>query len=232
MHAILTLRTLALFNTLSNLLRKFTVPVWPGARQEDPVSVVRKLTGSVSSRTGVDVGGRLKAARVARDMSQRELASHAGVTNGMISMIEQNKHSPSVATLNRLTDALGLSFAEFFSIELPEAREIFYDKKDLVKLTEGRVTFRVVAGERRDKAIQVLHEVYEPGGDTGEEMLTHAGEEGGIVVEGEIELTVGEETRLLGPGDAYYFKSTTPHRFRNPGKKRSVVISACTPPFL
>lgn len=165
-------------------------------------------------------------------MSQRDLAARAGVTNGMISMIEQNKHSPSVATLNRLTDALGLSFAEFFSLDLPTERAVFYGKKDLVPLTEGRVTFRVVAGERRDKAVQILHEIYEPGGDTGAEMLTHRGEEGGIVLEGEVELTVGDQSRVLGPGDAYYFESMTPHRFRNTGKRRAVIISACTPPFL
>jgi hypothetical protein len=38
---------------------------------------------------------------------------------------------------------------------------------------------------------------------------------GGVIVRGRIELTVGGESRVLGPGDAYYFKSTLPHRFRN-----------------
>jgi transcriptional regulator with XRE-family HTH domain len=194
--------------------------------------LVKTPPASRPQRQAVDVGVRLKAIRTARGMSQRELAAGSGVTNGMISMIEQNKHSPSVATLNRLTDALGLSFAEFFSLDLPPEHQIFYDKNGLVQLTEGKVTFRVVAGEKRSKALQILHEVYEPGGDTGEEMLTHRGEEGGIVVEGEIELTVGDEKRVLGPGDAYYFESTTPHRFRNAGKRRTVIISACTPPFL
>ena len=187
---------------------------------------------SPPARQSIDVGGRLKSGRIARDLSQRELASKAGVTNGMISMIEQNKHSPSVATLNRLTDALGVSFAEFFSVELPSAPQIFYNKAELAPLTEGRVSFRVVAGERRDKAIQMLHETYDPGGDTGGEMLTHRGEEAGIVVAGEIELTVGDQKRVLGPGDAYYFESTIPHRFRNTGNKKTIIISACTPPFL
>ncbi len=165
-------------------------------------------------------------------MTQRDLAIRAGVTNGMISMIEQNKHSPSVATLNRLTDALGLSFAEFFSLDLAPAPQIFYSKKELVRLTEGKVQFAVIAGERRDKVLQILHEIYEPGGDTGAEMLTHRGEEGGLVIEGEIELTVGEKRAILGPGDSYYFESTIPHRFRNVSKKRTVIISACTPPFM
>lgn len=184
------------------------------------------------ARESVDVGSRLKAVRIKRSMSQRDLASRAGVTNGMISMIEQNKHSPSVATLNRLTDALGLSFAEFFSLEVAAAPQIFYGNDELLRLTEGKVQFSVVAGERRDKAIQILHEIYEAGGDTGGEMLTHRGEEGGVVLEGEVELTVGDQTRILKQGEAYYFESTTPHRFRNVGKKRAVIISACTPPFL
>ena len=52
-------------------------------------------------------------------------------------------------------------------------------------------------------------------------MLTHAGEEGGVVVKGKIELTVGGETRVLGAGDAYYFKSSVPHRFRNIGRENA-----------
>lgn len=197
------------------------------------MTVQRKIhRAPAPNKPSVDVGGRLKAARVARGLTQRDLANRAGVTNGMISMIEQNKHSPSVATLNRLTDALGLSFAEFFSLDLAPAPQVFYGKDELVQLTEGKVRFSVVAGERRGKALQILHEIYEPGGDTGVEMLTHRGEEGGIVIEGEIELTVGNEKRVLKPGDSYYFESTVPHRFRNSGRKRTVIISACTPPFM
>ncbi len=191
-----------------------------------------KDAGHGHGRSSVDVGSRLKALRIKGGFTQRDLAGKAGVTNGMISMIEQNKHSPSVATLNRLTDALGLSFAEFFSIALPEAPRVFYLKEELVALTEGKVRFMVVAGERPEKALQILHEVYEPGGDTGATMLTHKGEEGGLVLSGQIELTVGDQRRVLGPGDAYYFESTIPHRFRNVGKTASVIISACTPPFM
>ncbi len=192
----------------------------------------KRAKSADAGRNAIDVGARLKAQRIKSGLTQRDLASKAGVTNGMISMIEQNKHSPSVATLNRLTDALGLSFAEFFSIELPEMPRVFYLKDELVALTEGKVRFAVVAGERPEKALQILHEVYAPGGDTGVTMLTHRGEEGGLVIAGEIEVTVGDQRRVLGPGDAYYFESMTPHRFRNVGKSAAIIVSACTPPFM
>jgi transcriptional regulator with XRE-family HTH domain len=200
-----------------------------------PVAQKRTLPGAIRGTTArevFDVGARLKGLRVSQALSQRDLALKAGVTNGMISMVEQNKHSPSVATLNRLTDALGVSFADFFSIALSCNPQPFYGKGELTRLTEGKVQFSVVAAERVGKAIQILHEVYEPGGDTGAEMLTHRGEEGGLVLSGEVEITVGDQTRILGPGDSYYFESTTPHRFRNAGKTKSIIISACTPPFL
>ena len=78
--------------------------------------------------------------------------------------------------------------------------------------------------------MSILHERYAAGADTGEEMLAHPGEEGGVIVRGRIELTVGGAMRVLESGDAYYFSSSVPHRFRNPGRDDCEIISASTPP--
>ncbi|MCY1517950.1 HTH-type transcriptional regulator PuuR [compost metagenome] len=67
------------------------------------------------------------------------------------------------------------------------------------------------------------------GADTGDEMLTHEGEEAGMLVEGRLELTVGSETYVLETGDSYYFESSKPHRFRNPFDAPAKLISATTP---
>lgn len=69
-----------------------------------------------------------------------------------------------------------------------------------------------------------------PGADTGEEMLEHEGEEGGVVISGTVEITVNGEAAVLGAGDAYYFDSRLPHRFRNVGETECVIVSANTPP--
>ena len=78
--------------------------------------------------------------------------------------------------------------------------------------------------------MSVLRERYAPGADTGPEMMSHPGEEGGIVVRGRIEVTIGSTTRVLAAGDAYYFSTAVPHRFRNPGDEDCEIISAGTPP--
>jgi len=61
-------------------------------------------------------------------------------------------------------------------------------------------------------------------------MLSHAGEEGGVIVKGKIELSGGGDSRVLAAGDAYYFKSSIPHRFRNPGREECELVSASSPP--
>jgi mannose-6-phosphate isomerase-like protein (cupin superfamily) len=45
-------------------------------------------------------------------------------------------------------------------------------------------------------------------------------------------LTVDGERHLLAAGDAYYFKSSQPHHFRNIGAEECEVVSACSPPSL
>jgi mannose-6-phosphate isomerase-like protein (cupin superfamily) len=92
------------------------------------------------------------------------------------------------------------------------------------------VELRLVGGRLAQRSMSILHERYAANADTGEEMLTHAGEEGGVVVKGKIELTVGGESRVLGVGDAYYFKSSVPHRFRNVGREECEIVSASSPP--
>jgi mannose-6-phosphate isomerase-like protein (cupin superfamily) len=60
--------------------------------------------------------------------------------------------------------------------------------------------------------------------------LSHDAEEGGIVLQGRLELTIGDEVQVLSAGDAYLFNSRLPHRFRNTGNEECLVVSACTPP--
>lgn len=179
-----------------------------------------------------DVGRKLRAVRVAFGLSQRELAKRAGVTNGMISLIEQGRVSPSVGSLQKILAAVPMTMAEFFTRDLESQVDVVFRSDDLPDVGTGAIRYCLVAASRRDRKMSILWESYEPESDTGEDLLTHSGEEGGVVVEGELELTVAGKTWLLGPGDAYYFDSRLPHRFRNPGKVAARIVSANTPPTI
>ncbi|SFT76842.1 cupin domain-containing protein [Sedimentitalea nanhaiensis] len=187
----------------------------------------------------MDIGGRLRNMRETRGLTQRDLAARAGLTNGAISLIEQNKSSPSVASLKRLLDAIPITMSEFFSeFEENSTAKYFYGADELTELSpqDGgpgngtpRVSLRQV-GDASRHALQMLHEIYPPGADTGPDPISHDGEEAGVVVSGIIEITVEDQTRVLNPWDGYLFDSRLPHRFRNIGECDCVIISACTPP--
>src|SRR5271166_1020815 len=178
----------------------------------------------------LDVGMHLKAVRQMYGLSQRELAKRAGVTNGLISLIEQNRVSPSVSSLKKVLDGVPMALADFFTLDLAGKPQVFFPKEELADIGTGSVEQRLVGSRLAKRSMAVLHERYAAGADTGEEMLTQVGEQGGVVVRGKIELTVGGEARILGPGDAYYFRSTLPHRFRNPGREECEMVSASSPP--
>jgi len=177
----------------------------------------------------VGVGGRVRQLRQAHGMSQRKLASLAGITNGAISMIEQNRVSPSIASLKKVLEVFGLSLADFFADDFQPESQIFYRAAELTRIADGPVALRQVGGSSARRKLQVLHETYAPGGDTGPTMLSHEGEESGVIVRGQVEITVGGQREVLGPGDGYHFSSRLPHRFRNPGPEECELVSACTP---
>jgi transcriptional regulator with XRE-family HTH domain len=177
-----------------------------------------------------DVGSHLKAVRQMYGLSQRELAKRAGVTNGLISLIEQNRVSPSVSSLKKVLDGIPMALADFFTLDLAGKPQVFFSREELADIGTESLELRLVGGRLANRSMSILHERYAPGADTGEEMLSHAGEEGGVIVKGKVELTIGGESRLLGPGDAYYFKSSLPHRFRNIGRDECEIVSASSPP--
>jgi transcriptional regulator with XRE-family HTH domain len=177
------------------------------------------------------VGARLKRMRQVFGLTQRELARRASVTNGAISLIEQGRVSPSISSLKKILDGIPMSLAEFFTLDLSAPQDVFFAAADLTEIAfEAQISFRMVGRQLKDRALQMLHETYRPGADTGEAMLRHEGEEAGIVVRGRLLVTVGDQEQALGAGDAYYFNSRIPHRFRNPFDELCEVISANTPP--
>jgi mannose-6-phosphate isomerase-like protein (cupin superfamily) len=134
-----------------------------------------------------------------------------------------------------------MALTEFFEPDRTEADRVFYRAEDLTDLTSligtaidgGRpqIVLKQV-GDARAHNLQIMHERYAPGADTGVTLLEHNAHEGGVVVSGQIEVTVGSHRQILCAGEAYIFDSRVPHRFRNISNADAIVISACTPPYL
>lgn len=177
-----------------------------------------------------ETGPRLKNIRSRLGLSQRQLARQSGVANATISQIEAGKLNPTVSMLKKILDGIPLSLGAFFGDELDGHDRVFFRAEELTEIADGGVSFRQLGANLGNRAIQLIHECYQPGSGTGRHAITHEGEECGIILSGRLEVTVGEQSAVLKKGDAYYFKSSQPHQFRNPGNDPCELISACTPP--
>ena len=177
-----------------------------------------------------NIGLRLKTLRASRGLSQRKLARASGVSNATISLIEHDRTDPSMGLLKRILESLDVSFAEFFAEDSMTDEKYFYAQSELTEISTGPISYLQVGGNLSNTQLQILYERYQPGADTGQSMLSHDAEEGGIILKGRLEVTVGEQVQTLSTGDAYRFSSHLPHRFRNTGNEDCLIVSACTPP--
>lgn len=178
----------------------------------------------------VDLGARIRALRLARGATLRQMAADAGVTESFLSQVERGVASPSIATVQRIARALGQSIAELFAaderagslVRAGERRRIVYQGLGAVDEFLTRAT---------DGKLQVIMSTIEPGGGTGDEAYTHdSDEEVVVVLEGSLDLWVGPEHYLLHAGDAVTHPSRVPHRNTNPGPGVARVLFCITPP--
>jgi len=176
----------------------------------------------------MDLGVRLKTIRKRHKMSQRELAKRAGVTNSTISMIEKNTVSPSFSSLLKVLKGFPMGVEEFFTTDLVMTKQVVFRAHEQADMSAQGVAIKLIGHSVADRNISMLSETYPAGADTGEEMIKYDGEEAGIVIEGEIELTVDHQIYHLVPGDGYFFHTHLPHRFRNLGDITAKVVSANT----
>jgi transcriptional regulator with XRE-family HTH domain len=187
------------------------------------------------------VGRRLRAERERSQISLRELARRLGVSPSAISQIETGKSLPSVSTLYAIVSELGISLDALFSGEgaagegrlaaprgagadaaAPPARERHVQRagsRKAIQLESGVRWERLTPTS--DPDADFLYVVYEVGGSSseGNRFIRHAGREYGLVLSGTLEVTVGFDSYLLGPGDSICFDSTVPHRLRNVGNE-------------
>lgn len=178
----------------------------------------------------IELGERLHRLRSERGLSLRELAEQSGLTASFISQVERGRASPSIASLARLAEAFGVGVGHLFEPAPPTGRFVAHDQRRTILLRGlGEVDEYVTA----DPAgrLQVSISTFEVGGRTAEAPFVHeSDEECVLVLEGRVEVMVGEDRYLLEPGDAVTYSPQVPHIARNVGSETAKVIFVMTPP--
>jgi transcriptional regulator with XRE-family HTH domain len=165
----------------------------------------------------VDVGGKLRTLREARGLSIRALARASGISANALSVIERGKSSPSVSTLYKVTDALGVPITTLFRTE-PERKNIVFRKADeRTRVAFQRGLWEDLGGEMFTGGVEPFALTLESGTSSGPYPIMHSGHEFVVCLRGQLEYQVENELYLLEPGDTLLFTSNLKHRWRNPG---------------
>jgi transcriptional regulator with XRE-family HTH domain len=206
--------------------------------------VAKQAAQSASKRTArppleEDVGPRLRAHREQRGLSLRELARRLGVSPSAISQIETGKSRPSVSTLYSIVTELGMSLDELFGAQKQAPAPVAPAPRAPARATrsrrsgerhvqraDSRATIDLESGVRwerltpgPDHDMDFLFVTYDVQGSSseGNRSMRHSGHEYGLILSGKLEVTVGFDNYVLGPGDSISFDSTVPHRLTNLG---------------
>ncbi len=172
----------------------------------------------------VDVGGRLKQLRQERGMSMRAVARASGLSTNALSMIERARTSPSVSTLYKISEALGIPITAFFRTE-PQRKELVYEKNAMhKKFLFSSGSWTGLGGAEYLGNIEPFVLKLEPGGRSGEQELIHTGHEFVYCISGEVTYEVGEETFLLEAGDDLIFPAQRAHRWFNNGEVPAIAL--------
>jgi transcriptional regulator with XRE-family HTH domain len=165
----------------------------------------------------VNVGGKLRAMREERGLSIRALARASGISANALSVIERGKSSPSVSTLYKVTDALGVPITTLFRTETKRVNVVFKKADERTRVSFQRGLWEDLGGERFSGRVEPFAITLESGTTSGPYPMIHSGHEFVICLRGQLEYQVENELYLLEAGDTLLFTSNLKHRWRNPG---------------
>ena len=169
------------------------------------------------------IGARLRETRRTRGLTLDAVA--AGFTKSFVSAVERGETAPSVGSLYRICDALGISMASLFELVGRESSAVVRraDVRGTYFGGEGVVNY--VLSPRSERRAQIIETRIEPGGSPGGELWSHPGElVMATVTSGRLEVRLGKHVTVLEEGDTIAYAPSEPHSWRNPDDVRRAVV--------
>lgn len=172
----------------------------------------------------VDVGRKLRQMREEQQFTIRGLARVSGLSANALSMIERGKASPSVSTLYKIADALGVSITQFFG-EQPARRDaVLVRAAERTRVPFPRGVWEGLGGEGFTGRVEPFMLTLESGASSGKTIMAHTGHEFVYCLRGNLQYTVQKEAYDLEAGDSLLFAAHLQHKWRNPGGRVTNVL--------
>ena len=175
------------------------------------------------------IGEKIQTLRKQKNMTITALAKNANISRSLISQIESSYTYPSLQTLEKIVQALDISLSDFFKPEESEKETpdfvVRSNKRKMLYLPDSPNDYYLLS-QYTNPNFEFLLTDYHPfeQGLKSEESFQHEGRECFYVLEGQIHLTVDEQTVVLNAGDSGCFDSTKTHCYRNKSNQHAKLI--------
>jgi transcriptional regulator with XRE-family HTH domain len=175
------------------------------------------------------IGERIRQHRTARGWTLDELADRSGVSRRMVINIEHGEGNPSIATLLRISDALGVGLPVLVDVERP--RELTVTPAGQAPVlwrgpSGGRAL--LVAGTEPPDVVELWDWTLRPGEEHSGEAHSAGTRELLLVLEGRVHLRVGDRTDRLEAGDSAAFAGDVAHGYATPADAETPARFALT----
>ncbi|GAB2762077.1 cupin domain-containing protein [Salinifilum aidingensis] len=184
-----------------------------------------------ASSTEEELGRHIRDARRERGLTLEQLAERTGLSRSYLSNVERNVNSPTIGTLRTVLDAIGVSLVQLFRTVEGAPRTLVRpdDRVEIVSTGNAAIRYELLNPNPSGRLEMLIMKVA-PGASSGPVAHTHAGEEVGFMISGQLRYWVDETCYDLHAGDAVSFESTRPHRYENAGEEEAVSLWTLTPP--
>lgn len=176
------------------------------------------------------LGDKIRKIRSDKNMSLRELADKTGLTPSFLSQVERDLAEPSITSLRKIAEAMGVPIFYFLLEGNEPSPVVRKHERKVLRMPKSHLSYELLSPDL-DKTMEVWMARLEPGAVSCDTPLSHPGEECIVVLQGAMEIQIGDETYFLGEGDSIYYFAAIPHKLTSVGEKELVFISAVTPPM-
>jgi len=180
----------------------------------------------------IRVGEKIKELRERKGFSLKEMADLTGFSTALLSQMENHLVSPSLGTIIKLARTLGVKVGDFlgesegepFAIVRKDERKNVsrFASKDGVKYG---YSYESLGFDKKDRHMEPFIVTLEPATVKTSKTSAHEGEEFIFVLEGEMEVILGNHTDILYPGDSIYYDSNIPHRVQCHKEKITKILA-------
>jgi len=183
------------------------------------------------------IGVLIREKRQSNSMTLTDLAKKTGLSISFLSQVETGATNPSVISLRKISIALGTPLSSFFEEAAPKFEEITTsfdpvvrkNQRKVLRANDSLLTYQLLLSDP-GLPMEFMITRLEVGGVSAESPMTHKGDEGALILQGEGRFELDSQVYDLKEGDFIYIRENQPHRFSNMGNIPLIIVGAISPP--